>query len=53
MSLGGGLLYDQLREIPRGADQNVLVGWSDIMREAPRRAYCSTPSETTSQPVLT
>jgi hypothetical protein len=28
---GGGWLYDQLREIPRGADPNVLVEWSDII----------------------
>lgn len=28
---GGGWLYDQLREIPRGADPNVLIEWSDII----------------------
>jgi hypothetical protein len=28
---GGAWLYDQLREIPRGADPNVLVEWSDII----------------------
>ncbi len=31
MSAGAGWLYDQLREIPRGADPNVLVEWSDII----------------------
>jgi hypothetical protein len=30
-SPGGAWLYDQLREIPRGADPNVLVEWSDII----------------------
>src|SRR6266850_698763 len=34
MSLpGGGWLYDQLREIPRGADPSVLVEWSDIIEK--------------------
>jgi hypothetical protein len=28
---GGGWLYDQLREIPRGADPKLLVEWSDII----------------------
>ncbi len=28
---GGGWLYDQLREIPRGADPNVLAEWSDVI----------------------
>jgi hypothetical protein len=27
----GGWVYDQLREIPRGADPRVLVEWSDII----------------------
>jgi len=31
LSSGSGWLYDQLREIPRGADPNVLLEWSDIM----------------------
>jgi hypothetical protein len=30
---GGGWLYDQLREIPRGADPGVLVEWSDIIQK--------------------
>ncbi len=28
---GGGWLYDQLREVPRGADPNVLAEWSGII----------------------
>jgi hypothetical protein len=28
---GGGWLYDQLREIPRGSDPSVLVEWADII----------------------
>ncbi len=28
---GGGRLYDQLREIPRGVDQDLLVEWPDII----------------------
>jgi hypothetical protein len=31
MAAGAGWLYDQLREIPRGIDPNVLVEWSDII----------------------
>jgi hypothetical protein len=32
MSLpGAGWLYDQLREVPRGADPKLLVEWSDII----------------------
>jgi len=30
---GGGWVYDQLREIPRGADPSVLVEWSDIIEK--------------------
>jgi hypothetical protein len=29
----GGWLYDQLREIPRGADPSVLVEWSNIIEK--------------------
>ena|SRR5712692_8115290 len=30
---GGGWLYDQLREVPRGADPSLLVEWSDIIEK--------------------
>ncbi len=30
---GAGWLYDQLREIPRGADPSVLVEWSSIIEK--------------------
>jgi hypothetical protein len=38
MSLGGGRLFDQLREIPRGVDPSVLVEWSDIIERKANEA---------------
>lgn len=38
MSLGGGRLFDQLREIPRGIDPSVLVEWSDIIERKANEA---------------
>ena len=42
-SAGGGWLYDQLREIPRGADPAVVTQWSEII-EKKANENCGKPA---------